>query len=122
MKISILLPTRNGGDQLETCVRSVLDQSDAELELVVSDNASDAPTREVLVSFDDPRLTLVRQEEMLSVTDNWSATLNAATGDYVLLIGDDDALLPGSVNRMLTLLEEFARPDVLSFEAYGFAF
>jgi glycosyltransferase involved in cell wall biosynthesis len=122
MTISILLPTRNGGDQLETCVRSILDQPDTDLELVVSDNASDAETRDILASFDDPRLKLVRQPEMLSVTDNWSATLNAATGDYVLLIGDDDALLPGSIGRMQALLDEFGNPDVLSFEAYGFAF
>src|SRR4051812_25862328 len=122
MTISILLPTRNGGDQLEQCVRSVLEQPEPALELVVSDNASDDRTADVLASFDDPRMRVLRQPEPLSVTDNWNRTLEAATGDYVLLIGDDDCLLPGAVARLEALLDEFEQPDVLSFEAYGFAF
>ncbi len=123
MRLSILLPTRNGGHQLTDCVRSVLGQPDPDLELVVSDNASDEVTREVLDSFgDDLRLKVFRQDEPLSVTDNWSAALEASTGDHVLLIGDDDCLLPGAVARMRALLEHYEQPDVLSFGAFGFAF
>ncbi|MDP2709984.1 MAG: glycosyltransferase family 2 protein [Solirubrobacteraceae bacterium] len=123
MKLSILLPTRNGGHQLEDCIRSVLSQPEPDLELVVSDNASDEITAAVLRSFaGDPRLHVVRQPEPLSVTDNWRCALEAASGDYVLLIGDDDCLLEGTVARLDGLLEEFDAPDVLSFGAYGYAF
>ena len=60
MKLSILLPTRNGGHQLEDCIRSVLAQPEEALELVISDNASDDVTVEVLRSFaGDPRLKVV---------------------------------------------------------------
>lgn len=123
MRLSILLPTRNGGAQLEDCIRSVLSQPDPELELVVSDNASDDVTVQVLRSFDgDQRMKVVRQPEPLSVTDNWLAALRAATGDHVLLLGDDDGLLEGAVARLAALLERHDHPDVLSFGAYGFAF
>lgn len=123
MKLSILLPTRNGGAQLEDCLRSVLSQPDPELELVVSDNASDDVTAEVLRGFaGDERMKVVRQPEMLSVTDNWSRTLEAAGGDYVLLVGDDDALLHGTVARLAELVAAYDAPDVLSFGAFGFAF
>jgi glycosyltransferase involved in cell wall biosynthesis len=125
MKLSILLPTRNGGAQLEDCIRSVLGQpeSDSELELMVSDNASDEETRDVLRGFEsDPRVRIVRQPEPLSVTDNWSRALEAASGDYVLLIGDDDCLLEGTVARLRRLVEQYDEPDVVSFAAYGFAF
>lgn len=123
MKVSVLLPTRNGGGQLEACVRSVLGQPDDDLELIVSDNASDDRTPEVLASFgDDPRLRVIRQPEAIPVTDNWSATLDAAEGDYFLLIGDDDYVLPGTITRLKALVEENGEPEVLSFEAYGFAF
>ena len=40
MRFSILLPTRNGGDFLENCVRSILEQDHDDFELVISDNAN----------------------------------------------------------------------------------
>jgi glycosyltransferase involved in cell wall biosynthesis len=123
MKLSILLPTRNGGSQLEGCVRSVLGEPDDELELVVSDNASDDRTPEILAAFaDDPRLRATRQPEPLSVTENWQRTLEAATGDYLMLLGDDDLLLPGAIARLRALIDAHDAPEVVSFEAYGFAF
>ncbi|MDX6721225.1 MAG: hypothetical protein QOJ63_3479 [Solirubrobacteraceae bacterium] len=104
-------------------MRSVLAQPEHDLELVVSDNASDDVTVQVLRSFgDDPRLKVVRQPEPVSVTVNWRRTLEAASGDYVLLIGDDDCLLEGTVARLVGLLEHYDAPEVLSFGAYGFAF
>ncbi len=122
MNVSILLPTRNGGRQLEDCIRSVLAQP-FELELVVSDNASDDITVEVLRSFaGDSRMKVVRQPEPLSVTENWMRALEAATGDHVLLVGDDDCLLEGTVAGLERTLEEFDAPDVVSFGAYGYAF
>lgn len=122
MTISVLLPTRNGGRQLQATIESVLSHA-GDVELVVSDNDSDEETQAVLAQYTaDPRMKLTRQPEMLSVTDNWTETMHAATGDYVLLLGDDDCLMPGAVARLETLLAEHDHPDVLSFEAYGFAF
>jgi hypothetical protein len=56
------------------------------------------------------------------VTANWTAALQASSGDHVLLIGDDDCLLPGAVDDLLAAHTEAGAPEVLSFEAYGFAF
>jgi glycosyltransferase involved in cell wall biosynthesis len=123
MTLSVLLPTRNGGRLLEGCVRSVLEQDCDDLELVVSDNASDEETRDVLAGFaDDPRLKLVRLDEPVGVTDNWNVALGASSGDHLLLVGDDDFVLPGACARIQALLREHDQPDALSYEAYGFAF
>lgn len=123
MKLSVLLPTRNGGRYLADCIASVLATELEDLELVVSDNASDDDTQEVLAAFaGDPRLRIVRQPEPISVTDNWTAALEASSGDYVLLLGDDDCLLPGAVDHLVAAHAEWGAPEVLSFEAYGFAF
>jgi glycosyltransferase involved in cell wall biosynthesis len=123
MKLSVLLPTRNGGRYVGDCIASVLATELENLELVVSDNASEDDTQEVLAAFaGDPRLRIVRQPESISVTDNWTAALQASTGEYVLLLGDDDCLLPGALDQLVAAHAEFGAPEVLSFEAYGFAF
>ncbi len=123
MRLSVLLPTRNGARYLGDCVASVLAAENAELELVVSDNASEDDTQQVLATFaGDPRLRVVRQPQAISVTDNWTAALQAASGDHLLLIGDDDCLLPGGLDELARAHAELGAPEVLSFEAYGFAF
>ncbi|HEY1539261.1 MAG TPA: glycosyltransferase family 2 protein [Solirubrobacteraceae bacterium] len=123
MKLSILLPTRNGGALLEPVIRSVLEQDCDDFELVVSNNASADATPEIIASFaSDPRLRVVTLEQPVDVTDNWNRALHAATGDYVTLIGDDDLLLSGYFERVFGLLEEYEDPDSLTFNAYAYAF
>jgi len=123
MKLSVLLPTRNGARYLRDCIASVLAANLEELELVVSDNASEDNTQEVLAVFaDDPRLRTIRQPRPISVTENWTAALEASTGEHLLLLGDDDCLLPGGLDQLAKAHAQLGAPEVLSFEAYGFAF
>ena len=123
MKISVLLPMRNGAALLDHCLSSVLGQDDPDIELVVSDNANTDPTPEILTDWgDDPRLRVIRQDRVLSVTDNWMATYEASTGEYLVLIGDDDYLLPGFFFRLRSLLEQRQCPECLSYSAYAFVF
>jgi len=123
MKLSIVLPTRNGGELLEGCLRSILDQDYSDMELVVSDNASDDRTPEILESFaGDPRLKVLRLDEPVEVTDNWINGVNATSGDYLLLIGDDDCLLPGYCERIDELIEKYDRPDCITYNGYAYAF
>lgn len=122
-RYGILLPTRNGASLLDGCVRSVLDQDYRDFELVISDNASDDGTGEILAGFaSDPRVRLLRQDEPIGVTDNWNACLAACTSERLTLIGDDDLLLPGYFERVDALLERHDNPDVLLHNAYAFAF
>ena len=118
MRYSVLLPTRNGAHLLGACIRSVLDQPYADLELVVSDNANDDGTSEVIASIDDERLKVVRLESPVPVTENWNAALNASSGDFLLMIGDDDFVLPGYFAVADALLERHGEPDCLSYNAF----
>ena len=121
MKFSVLLPTRNGGDQLNDCIASVLNQSWANMELVISDNCSEPETVAVIRRFlGDPRVKYLRQDAPISVSENWSRALEAITGDYFVMMGDDDCLLPNYFDKMDELLKEFNFPDCLHYLGYLF--
>jgi glycosyltransferase involved in cell wall biosynthesis len=51
MRFSILLPTRNGGDFLENCIRSILEQDHDDFELVISNNANTDSTPKLLANL-----------------------------------------------------------------------
>jgi len=113
MKLSILLPTCNRLDFLRDAIASVRRQAGGEWELVVSDNVSDEDVTGYVTSLDDERISVARTDRFLPVTENWEAALRRSSGDYVVMLGDDDALLPGYVANLERLVEQFDGPDVI---------
>lgn len=121
MKFSVLLPTRNGGAFLDNCIRSILEQDHDDFELVISDNANTDQTPEILQRFaDDPRVKIVRLETPVSVTDNWNNALRHSCGDYILMMGDDDYLLPNYLRFMTDLLAKYKQPDCVVYNGYSY--
>lgn len=121
MRFSVLLPTRNGGKYLKNCINSVLQEPYQDMELVVSDNANTDETEGILKSFsDDRRLKVVRFVKPVSVTENWNNALLFSKGDYILMMGDDDSLLPGYFKRMEAVLKKHNDPDCVTYNAYSY--
>jgi glycosyltransferase involved in cell wall biosynthesis len=121
MRFSVLLPTRNGGPFIENCIRSILEQDHCDFELVISDNANTDATPDILQLFvGDPRVRILRQNCVLPVAENWSATLDAASGDYIFMMGDDDYLLPGSLTRLDRALHQHGNPSCILFNGFSY--
>ncbi|MFM7136932.1 MAG: glycosyltransferase family 2 protein [Planctomycetota bacterium] len=93
-RYSIVVPTRQRHETLHACLRTVVEQASDDYEIVVADNASSPETRAVCESFGSPRLRHVRCDEPLSMNDNWERALDAARGEWVTFLGDDDGLMP----------------------------
>lgn len=87
---------------------SALAQTHADIEVVVSDNASTDATGELLarMAAADPRLRVVRQRANRGMVANLSAALALARGDHVMLLADDDRLAPGCVEAALAALRD----------------
>ena len=123
MKFSVLLPTRNGGKYLESSIESVLSQDYQDMELIVFDNANTDNTAEVVNAYsNDKRLKYYRTQSVVSVTDNWNNALKKSSGDYVLMMGDDDFLLPGYFDTLDKIIEENDFPDGISYFGYSFIY
>jgi glycosyltransferase involved in cell wall biosynthesis len=119
-RFSILLPTRNGGPFIADCIHSALQQDFDSFELVVSDNANEDATPDILKRVADPRMKVVRQPLVLPVHENWGATLALAAGDYFLMLGDDDYLMPGALKRLDSALLAAGNPDCMLINGYSY--
>ena len=123
MKFSVLLPTRNGGKYLKSCIESVLSQDYKDMELIVFDNANTDNTAEVVNSYsNDKRLKYYRTDSVVDVTENWNNALKKSSGDYVLMMGDDDFLLPGYFDTLDKTIKENDFPDGISYFGYSFIY
>jgi glycosyltransferase involved in cell wall biosynthesis len=109
MKFSVLLPTRNRLDLLQYAVETVRRQDHDDWEIIVSDNCSDDDVGGYVASVGDPRIRCFRTERFVPVTENWNNALVRATGDWVVMLGDDDGLLRGYFTTLRREIER--RPD-----------
>ena len=122
MKFSVLLPTRNRLELLRYAVESVRRQSCADWEIVVSDNDSGEDVAGYVAGLGDARIRYVRTGRFVPVTDNWNNALAHSSGDYLVMLGDDDCLLQGYFARLAELIERFSAPDCIYVEALQYAY
>lgn len=116
MRVSIVIPTRERCATLAATLRTCLAITDPDVEILVSDNASKDGTRALIASIADPRLHYVRTPERISQRQNFEHGIAAARGDYVMVIGDDDAVLPCQWPRLRAILQQ-AAPACLAWPA-----
>lgn len=113
---SIGIPTRNGARTLAVALKSALRQNYPNLEIVISDNASDDETAEVVrdCTQGDPRTRYTRQPHPVTMLENHRRVWEAARGEYFMWLADDDLLSDDFVSGLVGALE--AQPDaVLAF-------
>lgn len=91
-------------------------------EVVVSDNSSEDDVGGYVASLSKPRVKYSRTDHLVSVTDKQNNALAHSSGDYVLMLGDDDGLVNGYFRGLKRVLERFVEPDVVYSRAYQFAY
>jgi len=103
-KVSIVLPTRERPDLLKFALASALKQDYEDFEIVVSDNYSGSQTRQVVESFQSPRVRYFRTKEPLSMPDSWEFALKYAKGEYITFLTDDSYMLPDAISCAMAYL------------------
>ncbi|WP_316189684.1 methyltransferase domain-containing protein [Bradyrhizobium sp. SZCCHNS1054] len=121
MKLSFLLPSKNRLGLLRHAVASILAQNFQSFEVIISDNASDEDYRSYVAELADARVVYHRVSTGVSVTENWHNALARSTGDYILMMGDDDALAPNFATDVLPLISADS-PDIVYLAAYHYAY
>lgn len=101
--VTIGIPTFNrASGYLRAAIESALAQSYANIEVIVSDNCSTDHTQDVVRSFDDPRLSYIRQEKNIGQIGNTNFIVEKARGDYLLIYHDDDIIDPDLIETCMT--------------------
>ena len=102
--VSVCLPTYNGAEYVEEALRSILDQTYQDFELLIVDDGSTDATLDIVQSFSDPRIKLHRNPERLGIPANWNRCLELAAGEFVCVFHQDDVMQPENLERKVQLL------------------
>ena len=106
-KVTVGIPTFNRARWLRETMDSVLSQSFTNFRLIVSDNASEDDTPDVVRSFNDDRIDYVRSELNIGAIENFNRLIELTDTDYFVLLPDDDVLYPGYLAAAVQVLDQF---------------
>ena len=98
MLVSVVVPTKNASRTLDKCLRSILEQSLGDVEIVVVDNGSSDATESIARAY---RASFVRHGPERAFQKNMGARV--ATGEYVVFIDADMTLTPTVLEECLSI-------------------
>jgi len=103
--VSVLICVRNGERYIDNCVRSILNQSFTDFEIVVVDDDSNDKTKNIIENFVDKRVRYFRNEKWLGITKSRNRSVKYANGEYIFFTDGDCAVSQDWIEQGLKSLK-----------------
>lgn len=114
VKFSVCIPAYKS-KYLKDCIISILDQSIQDLELIILNDCSPEPIEQIVSGFQDDRIRYYKNEKnvgALNLVDNWNKCLSLTSGEYMVIMGDDDLLEPDYLEEFSSLISAYPSLEV----------
>lgn len=109
INFSIIIPAYDNLELFKTAISSVINQKEANYEVIVSDDSSDTLIETYVKSLQNRAIIYHHNQPALGAVKNWNKGLNMARGKYIILLHHDEAF--GS-NYYLKNIAETMETDI----------
>lgn len=113
MKVSVVICVFNGARFLADAIKSILNQDLDSFELIIVDDGSTDNTHQILLSYDDPRLTIFKLPINCGVVTARNVGIALAKGKYMAVMDADDVALPNRLSHQVHFMEQHLDVDIL---------
>jgi glycosyltransferase involved in cell wall biosynthesis len=116
-QISVVLPVRNFQYTLPYTLKTCLDQTYSDYEIVLSDNSTNGNTElfEYVKELGDPRVRYVKTPAALALAKSFEYAFSQTRGEFVFALGADDALMPWGLELIADALRQHPNDDVIAW-------
>jgi glycosyltransferase involved in cell wall biosynthesis len=104
--ISVIIPTYNHAQYIIETVKSVLNQTYRDFEIIIIDDGSKDNTRDILNSYIDENLVHYIYQESQGVSAARNTGIKVARGKYSAFMDADDIMLPESLAKRIKFMEK----------------
>ena len=107
-KVSVIMPAYNSEEFIEQAIRSALNQTYSNLEVIVIDDNSNDGTNSIVkkLADEDDRVILVRNEHNLGAAQSRNKGMDLCRGEYVALLDSDDVWYPEKLEVQMELAQK----------------
>ncbi|MFW5793980.1 MAG: glycosyltransferase [Bacillota bacterium] len=107
IKWSIIMPTHNASNYIKTSIKSVIDQTSDNWELIVVDDNSSDNTEEIVNSFNNPNIKYIKNgSNIRGQMYCWKLGSEYCSGKYIAFLDSDDWLYPDALESMSNFYEK----------------
>lgn len=111
--VTIGIPIYKRLSFLPNVLNSVSQQDYRELEVIVSDNGMNGAQLSTIIKEHYPRKFKLRQNAHVeTMSTHFNQIINAASGEYFMLLCDDDEISPNYVSELVGLLEQNSQASI----------
>jgi len=104
-KVSVIIPTYNRAHLIGRAIKSVLNQTYRDFEIIIVDDGSTDNTEEVVKSFTDKRIRYIRHKENKGAATARNIGIKAARGEYIAFQDSDDEWLPAKLGKQMKVFK-----------------
>lgn len=120
--LSICIPTYNRATHLRNCLSSLIQSNVAaqpEVQVCISDNCSTDHTRQVIDDATSQlKIKYRKNASNLGLAKNIVEVVQMADGEFIWMLGDDDLLIPGGIERIIGLIRSHDKVDYFYVNSY----
>ena len=108
-KVTVFIPAYNREKYIGDAIESVLAQTYTDFEILLIDDGSTDSTVEIMGSYTDPRLRIIRNEKNLGIPKTRNKGIENARGQYIAMLDSDDRAYPTRLEKQVAFLDR--NPD-----------
>ncbi len=105
-KVSVIIPVYNGEKYIKQTIKSVLNQTFQNFEIIIIDDGSTDNSRKEIQSLDDLRIHYFYQSNKGCPAIPKNRGIRKAKGKYIAFLDQDDLFLPKKIENQLELIEK----------------
>ena len=113
--ISVCMATYNGEKYIKEQLSSILNQLSEKDEIIISDDSSTDKTVEIIESFQDKRIKILKNNKFRQPNLNFEKALKYSKGDIIFLSDQDDVWVENKVEIILNQLKKY---DLIVSDAF----
>lgn len=116
--ISVIIPTYNRGGVITRALRSVLNQSYRNLEVIIVDDGSTDDTETIVRSFGDPRVLYIRHEVRQGAAIARNTGIRASSSEFIAFQDSDDEWLCQKLEKQMAIFQRAGREVGLVYSGF----
>ncbi len=109
-KVTVLMSVYNGEKFLHEAIESILNQTLKDFEFLIINDGSTDSSRDIILSYADPRIQLIDNEQNIGLTRTLNKGLKLAKGKYIARMDADDISLPHRLEKQIRYIVD--KPEV----------
>lgn len=115
--ISVIIPTYNREYIIKNAIKSVLEQTYTNIELLIIDDASTDNTETIVKSFKDNRIKYIKLIDNTKGKKTRNVGIKMSKGDYIAFLDSDDEWIPNKIEKQLKAIthEKLKNKEIMCF-------